>query len=116
MSILKVYHYLLRLLLRNQDTMALTGEDHLQEAVTDVVEIKEVLTEEVEKNIRKIQWVPEKDNCLVKILKPDGKIIEGFAELSIKSLPISTVLQFERYGFVKIKENRRDYVYCYFSH
>ena len=74
------------------------------------------LTEEVEKNIRKIQWVPKKGNCSVKILKPDGKITEGSAELNIKPLPVSTVLQFERYGFVKIIENRQDYIYCYFSH
>ena len=74
------------------------------------------LTEEVEKNIRKIQWVPKKSNCTVKILKPDGKITEGSAELNMKSLPISTVLQFERYGYVRIIENRQDYIYCYFSH
>ena len=74
------------------------------------------LTEEVEKNIRKIQWVPKKNNCSVRILKPDGQITEGSAELNIKALPISTVLQFERYGYVKIIENRQDYIYCYFSH
>ncbi|TFG21116.1 MAG: glutamate--tRNA ligase [Promethearchaeota archaeon] len=74
------------------------------------------LTEEAEKSIRKIQWVPHASNIKVHVLKPDGIVMHGRAENTIKSLPLGTILQFERYGYVKIQKIEKNEVYCYFTH
>ena len=53
------------------------------------------------KNIQKIQWLPDK-NIKVKVLMPDGKIITGIGEDSLKKLKQGSVIQFERFGFVTL--------------
>ncbi|MHA1729105.1 MAG: glutamate--tRNA ligase [Promethearchaeota archaeon] len=73
------------------------------------------LIEEMNHNIRKIQWVPSENNCKVKVLKPNGTVLEGLAESTIRTLPVSTVFQFERYGFVKIRKIETNYIYCYYT-
>jgi len=49
-----------------------------------------------------IHWIPE-DACVpCKVVMPDNSIAEGFAERSIKIVRINEVVQFERFGFVRI--------------
>ena len=60
--------------------------------------------------VKKIQWVPNDENVKVKVLVPEGmevKEIEGYGERNIENESIGSVVQFERFGFVKIdKENK----------
>lgn len=74
------------------------------------------LTKEHDQEIRKIQWVPKNDFVVVKVLKPNGVIMQGYAESNIKDLKVGEVIQFERYGYVKIREIKPDFIYCYFAH
>lgn len=74
------------------------------------------LTEEVEQNIRKIQWVPYNDHVKVHVLKPTGEVTLGRAENTVLNLPIGTILQFERYGYVKVQKIENNEMYCYFTH
>ncbi|MHA1895787.1 MAG: glutamate--tRNA ligase family protein, partial [Promethearchaeota archaeon] len=76
----------------------------------------EYITSEPDKKIRKIQWVPKNHNYRTKVLKPDGIIWEGYAEGTVKELKLGTIIQFERYGFVRVKSNLNNLLYCYFAH
>lgn len=51
------------------------------------------------KDIPRVQWVS--DFVKAKILMPDGKWIDGIGEQALKKLKIGSVIQFERFGFVR---------------
>lgn len=55
------------------------------------------------RDVPKIQWV-SKNKTKVEVLKPDGETDTGYAEPEVGDLPKGEVIQFERYGFVKIDE------------
>jgi len=57
-----------------------------------------------EKNVSIIHWVPAKEAVNAKVLMPNGEIIEGFAEPPCKELKEGEIIQFERFGFGKIKK------------
>lgn len=61
-------------------------------------------TSKENKNIQKINWVSEPINC--EILQTDGKTTKGLADPGIKTLKKDEVLQFERYGFVKLDKKQ----------
>ncbi len=66
------------------------------------------------KAVPKIQWVPAK-HTTVRVIKPD-KIIKGYGELNIKNAKVGDVVQFERFGFVKIEKITGPQVVVVFSH
>ncbi|MHA1672292.1 MAG: hypothetical protein ACTSYI_01565, partial [Promethearchaeota archaeon] len=66
-------------------------------------------------NSRKIQVVPKKNSIPVRVLQPDGIVTHGFGEPTLKSLTIGDIIQFERYGYVKIKEISDKEIYGYFT-
>ncbi len=63
---------------------------------------KGYVTDVANKNILKIQWLPEGETCEVE--RPDGSYDEGIVEANIKEVEMNDLVQFERYGFVKILE------------
>ncbi|HEY9246057.1 MAG TPA: glutamate--tRNA ligase, partial [Candidatus Methanoperedens sp.] len=62
---------------------------------------------------RIIHWVPP-DGIRVRVLSPDGEIT-GLGERGILS-ELDKVVQFERFGFVRIDSAREDEVVAYFTH
>ena len=66
------------------------------------------------KNIQKINWVCENVQC--GILMPDGNWKEGIAEISISELKENSLIQFERFGFVKFIGKRKNIYEFYFTH
>ena len=72
-------------------------------------------SQEKEKNIRKIQVVPQNNKIRVKVLQPDGKITKGYGELNLRGLKPGTIVQFERYGYVKLKKLTKSEIYGYFT-
>jgi len=70
------------------------------------------------KNINKITWVSK--YVLAKVFMPDGEWINGFADEGIESLEVGQVIQFERFGFVRldaIKEEEGKKIYeFWFAH
>ncbi|MBR9682873.1 MAG: glutamate--tRNA ligase [Candidatus Aenigmarchaeota archaeon] len=63
------------------------------------------------KNIPKIHWVSAK-KVKVKLIMPDGKEMNGFAEPEIKKVKLGDTVQFERIGFARLDKKN---VY-YYSH
>lgn len=63
-----------------------------------------------------IQWVPAEENIKTKIIMEDTTIIEGLAEPSIKNIKIGEIIQFERFGFLRLNEKTDDQLIFYFAH
>jgi len=51
-----------------------------------------------------IQWIPKNTEYPTQIIQQDATITKGFAELACKTLKPDDIIQFERYGFVRIHE------------
>ncbi len=77
--------------------------------------ISKYLSNEMQ-NFRKIQWIPTENHVEVSVLRPEGFFTNGFGESAIKSLNIDQIIQFERYGFVRIKKIDKEKISCYFVH
>ena len=61
--------------------------------------------EEVRKDkIQLIHWIPMREAFPCKVVMPDASENEGFAESACKKLKPNDVIQFERFGFVRIDE------------
>jgi glutamyl-tRNA synthetase len=52
-------------------------------------------------DVSKIQWVSRGALCL-EVLTPDRKVVKGLAEPAVAALEPGAILQFERFGFVRI--------------
>lgn len=50
-----------------------------------------------------VQWIPvSEDNIEVKIRMPDNSIITGLGEPALSNLKVGDIIQFERFGFVRL--------------
>ncbi len=66
------------------------------------------------KQIPKIQWVS--GHVPAKIFMPDATWIEGYAEEAVKQLKVGEVIQFERFGFVKLDKITKGTYEFWFTH
>jgi glutamyl-tRNA synthetase len=61
--------------------------------------------EEARKAIaRLIHWVPVNGEVPCQVVMPDAKVNDGIAESACEKLKPDTVIQFERFGFVRVDE------------
>jgi len=51
-----------------------------------------------------IHWIPEGQDMPCEVVMPDGSVAEGIAETACKGLNTDEVVQFERFGFVRIDQ------------
>ncbi len=51
-----------------------------------------------------IQWIPKGTEYPAQVIQQDASVTEGFAESYCKQLKPDTIIQFERYGFVRVDE------------
>ncbi|MEE9601389.1 MAG: glutamate--tRNA ligase, partial [Thermoplasmata archaeon] len=65
------------------------------------------------KAIPKVQWLP--GGLPTRVLMPDGEWLEGLGEESLSMLNLGTIVQFERFGFVRLQEIGRE-VLAIFAH
>jgi len=63
-----------------------------------------------------IHWVPADDNLKVEVVMPDASIVKGLAEPACKDISVGDVIQFERFGFVRLDEIWNDKLIFYFAH
>jgi glutamyl-tRNA synthetase len=98
-------------------TVWISGTDVEKTEEKDVIRLKDLLNFKLtSKNpleaefdsfglmdVPKIQWISA-DPVETEVLKPDGEYDEGLAEPEVAKLEEGEVIQFERYGFVKIEE------------
>ena len=52
-----------------------------------------------------IHWIPVNGDVSCRAVMPDASMIEGIAENACKRLKPNTVIQFERFGFVRVDED-----------
>jgi len=79
------------------------------------------------RSLRKVQWVPE-DNVSIKVISPSslykGKelntnslnVISGLGEPSVARIGIGEIVQFERFGFVRIDSKEGDMITAILAH
>lgn len=64
-------------------------------------------------DLPKVQWV--RDYLAVKVVMPDGTLMEGLGEENLKDTEEGQLVQFERFGFARIDE-KGDPLVVYFAH
>jgi len=63
---------------------------------------------------KKIQWLPE-DVIGCEVVGPEGNTA-GFCEKNCKGLEVNDIIQFERFGFVRVDDLGENDIICYFTH
>ena len=64
-----------------------------------------------------IHWLPkEKDLVNIEVLMPDNKIKKGLGERGLKDLTEGQVIQFERFGFVRLDQKLGNKLVFWFAH
>lgn len=71
-------------------------------------------SKDVKYEIQKIHWVSE-PNIKLKVVMPDGNIINAIGEPNIKKLKKGSLIQLQRIGFAKVDKTGRETV-LYFAH
>ncbi|MBM4401472.1 MAG: glutamate--tRNA ligase, partial [Crenarchaeota archaeon] len=62
-----------------------------------------------------IHWIPNGEEFPCQVVMPDATMNEGIAESACKKLKSDTVIQFERFGFVRIDKNDGELT-AYYAH
>ena len=62
-----------------------------------------------------IHWLPVDTGIPCEVLMPDASIAKGAAEESCKTLKANMIVQFERFGFVRV-DSLNEKLICYFAH
>jgi glutamyl-tRNA synthetase len=62
-----------------------------------------------------IHWIPMNEAYSCQVVMPDASVNMGFAESACKKLKPDTVIQFERFGFVRVDKNDAKLT-AYFAH
>jgi glutamyl-tRNA synthetase len=62
-----------------------------------------------------IHWIPEGNVVSCRVVMPDVSVNEGVAESGCKKLKADAVIQFERFGFVRVEENDSELT-AYYAH
>jgi glutamyl-tRNA synthetase len=65
--------------------------------------------------VQLIQWIPKGTELQSQIVMPDATVTQGFAEADCKKLKPDAIIQFERFGFVRINEVSEKIV-AYYAH
>jgi glutamyl-tRNA synthetase len=60
-----------------------------------------------------IHWIPLGEDMPCQVVMPDAAMSEGIAEKTCKQLKQNTVIQFERFGFVRIDKNNAKLIAYY---
>ncbi len=77
--------------------------------------VSKELTEAREKNARLIHWTLVDNRVKVKVISPD-EVKQGYGEPDLKNVKIGEIIQFERFGFVRLDEIKDDELIFYFTH
>jgi glutamyl-tRNA synthetase len=101
-----------------KQTMRLMELFNIQiQTVTDKAIAAEYASESYE-DVRKlkvqlIQWIPKGAEIPAEVIQQDATAIEGYAESACKKLKPDDIIQFERFGFVRVNEVAQKIVVYY---
>jgi glutamyl-tRNA synthetase len=95
------------IILRLKDlcNVTLAGEGDLAYAGNDITILKQ--------GVKILHWAAPDFGVVTRVMMPDGEIVEGIAEDIIKE-EIGSVVQFERFGFVRLDSFDDELVVAYF--
>ncbi len=97
------------------DYYAFTRQEvRLKDFCNVVLDARATFTSRELKDIPKIQWVCE--GVPTRVLMPDGVLAEGLGESNLRAAKVGSVVQFERFGFVRIDAIDDEGVFAYFAH
>ena len=65
--------------------------------------------------VQLIQWIPKGTELPAQVVMPDASVTEGFAEADCKKLKPDAIIQFERFGFVRVNEVGEKII-AYYAH
>jgi glutamyl-tRNA synthetase len=84
----------------------------------EVVKAKFLSTEAKSRqaSLKLIQWVASESSIKAKVLMPSAEYAEGLAESNLKVVAPGSVVQFVRFGFVKVEDFSDNQVACVFTH
>lgn len=63
-----------------------------------------------------IHWLPYDSGIKASVVMPDASTIKGFAEDTCRKLKIGNIIQFERFGFVRVDLMLNGEIETYFAH
>lgn len=99
--------------LKEGDRIRLKGLCNVEIVKKDPLQVR-VCGTEMERELQIIQWVSSSQNVRTKVIAPHGEI-SGLAEVGVKK-EVDRVIQFERFGFVRIDGVKDDEVIAYWTH
>ena len=67
------------------------------------------------RKVQLIQWIPKGTEYPSQVVMPDASVTEGFVEADCKKLKPTAIIQFERYGFVRVNEVGEKLI-AYYAH
>lgn len=78
----------------------------------------ECTSNEIVQDMPKIHWLPDIENQLIdaEVVMNDGNVISGKVEKNVTNEDVGNVLQFERFGFVRLDEKNEYLVRFYYAH
>jgi glutamyl-tRNA synthetase len=65
--------------------------------------------------VQLMQWIPKGTEFSSQVVMPDASVVKGFAEADCKKLKPDDIIQFERFGFVRVNEVGEKLV-AYYTH
>jgi len=66
-------------------------------------------------NLMLIHWLPDGEGIPCKVIMPDGSVVRGLVEESLRQASVDQIVQFERFGFVRIDQMEEE-VKTFFAH
>jgi glutamyl-tRNA synthetase len=63
-----------------------------------------------------IHWLPRDMDSKCTVVLPDASSVKGFVEEPCRKLQAGTIVQFERFGFVRLDSNKENVVTAYYCH
>ena len=73
-------------------------------------------TSKENKEVPRITWVPADFSVATEVIMPDGNVVKGFAEKNCEKLKVGDIIQFERFGFVRLDKKAKGKLGFVFTH
>jgi glutamyl-tRNA synthetase len=90
--------------------------DRTSEAGVDAVFASESYEDVRKQKAQLIHWIPVGDEYPCVVVQQDASMVNGLAENACKELKADDVIQFERFGFVRIDSVGEDKITVYYTH
>jgi glutamyl-tRNA synthetase len=90
--------------------------DHMEEDIVRAVFHSQEYEEAKKVKAPLIHWIPENADVKCQVVLKDASVAEGLAEESCKQLQVGTIVQFERFGFVRIDNKEDSLITAYYCH